>query len=205
MGLQAEQPMIVLASSSQARATMLRQAGVACKIQPSGVGEDAIKQAGAVAGKSVADVAAALARAKADAVAASQPKAIVIAADQMLECAGRWYNKPRDLAEARARLLEDFSGRDHRLIAAVAVIQGDRPLLERTEIATLHMRTLTPAFVDSYLAAVGEKVCRSIGAYQLEGFGALLFERVEGDFFTILGMPLLPVLDVLRRQGVLLA
>ena len=105
------------------------------------------------------------------------------------------------LAEARQRLLEELSGRRHSLITAVVVVRGAEILLAETSAAHLTMRPLSPQFVDHYLETVGEEVCNSVGAYQLEGYGAHLFTGIDGDFFTILGLPLLSVLDVLRHEG----
>ncbi|MCA8927419.1 MAG: Maf family protein [Alphaproteobacteria bacterium] len=191
---------LVLASGSAVRATLLRNAGLDFAVIRPDVDETVIKQAGERAGKTVEAVAADLAAAKAAVVAAQAPDAIVIAADQMMECDGAWFDKPADLAEARARLL-DLAGRAHRLITAVDMRRGERVLCRHTAIATLTMRPFGEAFVDHYLGLAGDAVCQSVGAYQLEGPGALLFDRVEGDFFTILGLPLLTVLATLRQEG----
>ena len=191
---------VILASGSAVRATMLRNAGVAFDVVRPDVDETAVKRAGQAAGKTVEVVAADLAEAKAVAVAAQANDAVVIAADQMMECADKWFDKPASLAEARQRLL-DLGGRAHRLITAVEIRRGDAVLCRHTGIATLTMRPLTPDFVDHYLHLAGESVCQSVGAYQLEGLGAQLFQTVEGDFFTILGLPLLSVLETLRNVG----
>lgn len=191
---------IVLASGSAVRAAMLRNAGVAFDVIRPDVDETAIKIAGQAAGRSVQQVAADLAATKAKTVARQMPEAIVIAADQMMECGGDWFDKPADLAEARERLLH-LGGKSHRLITAVEMRQGADILCQHTDIATLAMRPLSEDFVDHYLRQAGETVCQSVGAYQLEGLGAQLFSAVEGDFFTILGLPLLPVLETLREAG----
>lgn len=191
---------VILASGSAVRATMLRNAGVAFAVVRPDVDETAVKRAGQAAGKPVEAVAADLAAAKAQAVARSRPDAIVIAADQMMECAGDWFDKPADLAEARHRLL-DLAGKTHRLITAVDIRRGDTVLCRHASTAALTMRPLREDFVDDYLARAGETVCQSVGAYQLEGLGAQLFAAVEGDFFTILGLPLLTVLEALRQAG----
>jgi len=195
---------LVLASGSAVRATMLRNAGLEFAVIRPDVDESAVKRAGQAAGKTVEAVAADLAGAKAAAVAAREPAAIVIAADQMMECGGLWFDKPADLAEARARLL-DLGGRTHRLITAVDIRQGETLLCRHTGIASLTMRPLDEGFVDSYLDKAGAVVCQSVGAYQLEGLGAQLFASVEGDFFTILGLPLLTVLETLRQAGAIRA
>ena len=197
---------VILASGSTARAAVLRNAGVAFDVVRPDVDEAAVKAAGLAAGRNVREVAADLATAKAEMVAeqAAHGDAIVIAADQMMECDGEWFDKPADLAEARQRLLH-LGGKTHRLITAVEMRQGQQVLCRHTGIATLTMRPLTEAFVDHYLGQAGDTVCQSVGAYQLEGLGAQLFASVEGDFFTILGLPLLPVLDTLREAGAIQA
>jgi septum formation protein len=195
-------PTIILASGSAIRATMLRNAGVAFAVIRPDVDEGQIKDAGLATGQSVETVAGLLAEAKADTVAAQHPEAIIIAADQMMECEGGWFDKPKDLTEARDRLLY-LGDKTHRLITAVEMRRGADVLCRHTGIASLTMRPLTPAFVDHYLETAGEVVCQSVGAYQLEGLGAQLFAAVEGDFFTILGLPLLTVLDTLRHEGAL--
>lgn len=193
---------VILASGSAARAAVLRNAGVAFDVVRPDVDETAVKTAGLAAGRNVREVAADLATAKAETVAeqAAAGDAIVIAADQMMECDGEWFDKPGDLAEARQRLLH-LGGKTHRLITAVEMRQGQQVLCRHTGIATLTMRSLSEDFVDHYLGQTGDTVCQSVGAYQLEGLGAQLFASVEGDFFTILGLPLLPVLDTLREAG----
>jgi septum formation protein len=166
------------------------------------VDEEVIKAAGRAAERTVEDVAASLAEAKAEKVAGQRPDTIVIAADQMMECEGQWFDKPRDLQEARERLLH-LAGKNHRLVTAVEIRKGSNVLCRYTGISTLTMRAMTPDFVDFYLKSVGDTVCQSVGAYQLEGMGAQLFEWIEGDFFTILGLPLLVVLDTLRTEGII--
>lgn len=188
---------LILASTSQSRRTMLTAAGVAFSAEAPGVDEDAVKDS--LKGESAAPAAIAetLAELKARKVSLRHPDAFVIGADQVLDCEGAMYDKPSDVATAR-RQLQALRGRAHRLTASVVVARGDARLWHRTEVATLHMRLFTDAFLDGYLARVGEAACRSVGAYQLEGLGAQLFSRIEGDYFTILGLPLLPLLDFLR-------
>lgn len=201
--LQGEQSCeVVLASASRARATMLSQAGVVCRLQPANVDEDAVKTELRASGSAVAAVAEALAGAKAAAVSHNNAGAVVIGADQMLECEERWFDKPRDRAGA-AETLRALSGRDHRLISAAVVVRDGQRLWQHTDHATLSMRRLGDDFIERYLDAIGDAACSSVGAYQLEGLGAQLFERVQGDFFTVLGLPLLPLLGFLRTQGVL--
>lgn len=193
---------IILASGSAVRGTLLRQAGIAFTADPPDLDESIIKNAGLATGDTVTAVAQKLAAAKAAAVVEKHPGGYVIAADQMLEFEGRWLDKPNTVEEAGERLRE-FSGKSHRLITAVVLRRDGDTLLDYTGYAELLVRPLTDAFIASYLDAVGEEVCRSVGGYQLEGLGSHLFRSVEGDFFTILGLPLLPLFDVLRNEGVL--
>lgn len=188
---------LILASTSQSRRTMLAAAGVAFSAEAPGVDEDAVKDS--LKGESAppATIAETLAELKARKVSLRHPDAFVIGADQVLDREGVMYDKPPDVAAAR-RQLQALRGRAHRLTASVVVARGDARLWHRTEVAILHMRPFTDAFLDDYLARVGEAACRSVGAYQLEGLGAQLFSRIEGDYFTILGLPLLPLLDFLR-------
>lgn len=189
---------LILASASRSRSALLRAAGVAFDIAPADVDEAAVKRDMTTAGPEA--VASALARAKALAMAATSPQALVIGADQMLECEGRWFDKPADRDAARRQLLA-LRNRGHRLISAVAVASGHKVLWECRDDANLVMRDFSEAFLDTYLDAVGSAVQSSVGAYQLEGLGAQLFESVDGDFFTVLGLPLLPLLAFLRREG----
>ncbi len=146
-----------------------------------------------------AELAATLAAAKAAAVAARYPDALVIGSDQVLVCDGVRFDKPGEQAAAH---LARLSGRTHELNTAVSVFQGGREIWAHTGHARLTMRALTPEFIDAYLAAEGAAVQGCAGAYRLEGVGAQLFEAVEGDYFTILGLPLLPLLGFLRGRGV---
>lgn len=180
---------------------MLERAGVAVTCDPADVDEDAVKAAGRAAGCSVEQVAERLAEAKASAVAVRHPGALVLGADQMLECEGRWFDKPagRDGAADQLRRLR---GRTHRLVSAAAVARDGVVVWRGIDDARLTMRAFTDGFLDGYLQACGDGVLSSVGAYHLEGLGAQLFERVEGDFFTILGLPLLPLLGFLRERGI---
>src|SRR6056297_3610498 len=195
---------LVLASGSAVRATLLREAGLRFSVDAPAVDEGSIKEEGLNKGQQVSEVALTLARAKASTGVCSHPEAYVIAADQMLEFDGRWLDKPRTVEEAGERLRE-FSGRSHRLVTATVLQRGPAELLAHVAYATLAVRPLSDQFIAEYLNKTGEEVCRSVGGYQLEGLGAHLFERVEGDFFTILGMALLPLLAKLREQRVLFA
>jgi len=188
--------MIVLASASAARRRMLEGAGIAFAVDAAAIDEDAAKQATADQA-AIADI---LAERKALHVSARHPGALVIGADQTLDCGGAGFDKPVDRAGARAQLLA-LRGRTHRLVSAVAVVQDGRTLWRHRDAASLTMRDFSDGFLESYLDAVGDAALTSVGAYQLEGRGVQLFERVAGDHFTILGMPLLPLLAHLRACG----
>ena len=193
----AERP--ILASASAVRARLLAAAGVAVQQAPSGVDEDALKaDSGALGHEPLALL---LAEAKAGAVSAAHPGRLVLGADQLLVLGGRRFDKPRDRGEAAAHLAA-FSGREHELVTAAAAVRDGAVLWRRTDRARLAVRTLAPAAIDAYLETAGPAALASVGAYQLEGPGAQLFERVEGDFFTVLGLPLLPLLEFLRGEGV---
>jgi septum formation protein len=185
---------IILASASAARQTMLRNAGIEFATIASDTDETALK---AVSTAAPAELALSLAAAKAASVAAIAPKALTIGADQILFCEGRIFNKPNSMAEAAAHLAA-LAGRTHTLFSAVCVHQGRVPLWHHTASATLTMRPLGDAEISGYLKAAGAKILGSVGAYQLEGLGANLFEHIAGDIFTVLGLPLLPLLGFLR-------
>lgn len=196
---------LILASASKSRAALLTSAGLDVDIEPSGVDEKAVRSVLENAGGSQpADVAEVLARAKAEAVSDGQRSAIVIGADQILALEDRIFEKPGDMAGARRTIL-DLSGKTHQLHACVAVAVGGETVWAYTGTADMTMRALTPEFVGTYLAEAGEAVLGSVGAYLLEAHGVHLFENIEGDYFTVLGLPLLPLLDFLRRQGAVLS
>ncbi len=193
---------IVLASRSQARAGILRAAGIAFTQVEAAVDEAGVREALHAEGVPVEDAAVVLAELKAAQVAGRAPhEAIVLGADQLLEVEGRWLEKPIDRSASR-RQLEELRGRRHRLVSGVVAFRGGSRIWHHVGVARLWMRGLTDAELDRYLAAAGEGVLGCVGAYQLEGLGAQLMARIEGDYFTILGLPLLPVLQMLRDQGV---
>lgn len=197
----ADQP-VVLASGSAVRAKMLRDAGLEVVVAPSAVDEEEVKRSVKAEGGKPEDAAELLAEMKAQRVSARHPGLLVVGADQMLECAGEWFDKPADQAGAKAHLSK-LSGRSHRLVsAAVVCINGSRTW-HAVDTAELTMRPLSDAFVERYLDAVGDAATRSVGAYELEGLGGQLFSRVRGDHWTVLGLPLLPLLAYLRERGVL--
>jgi len=192
---------LVLASASPARAAVLRQAGLSIDQVPAAVDEEEVKHALRAEGSPAAHVAETLADLKAQHVSRRQGGAFVIGADQMLECNGVWFDKPADMDHARAHL-RALRGTTHDLITAVAVVRDGARLWHHVATARLTMRPFSDAFIERYLADIGEDACRSVGAYQLEGLGAQLFSKVDGDFFTILGLPLFPLLDFLRGHGI---
>ncbi|WP_377808270.1 nucleoside triphosphate pyrophosphatase [Azospirillum sp. A29] len=194
-------PKLVLASGSRTRAAMLEQAGVTAILDKPLVDEDEVKAAGRAEGVPADAVAEALAELKAQRITRRHPGALVVGADQMLDCEGRWFDKPADRAAARAQLL-DLRGKTHQLVSCAVVVRDGERMWHKTDSARLTMRNFSEAFLDDYLDRVGDEVLHSVGAYQLEGLGAQLFHRVEGDFFTILGLPLLPLLGFLRVHGV---
>src|SRR4051812_18094413 len=193
---------LILASASRVRATMLQAAGVAVEVVPARVDESELKIALRRQGADPAEVAVALAELKALQVSRSRPGRLVLGADQMLDCDGAWFDKPESGQAARNQL-RTLRGRTHRLTSAAVLARDGVRIWHHAASAELTMRGFTEAFLDGYLAEAGEAVLDSVGAYQLEGLGAQMFERIEGDFFVILGLPLLPVLDILREQNAL--
>jgi septum formation protein len=194
--------MIVLASQSATRVAILRNAGLDFEAVPADVDERALEADLVAGGATAADIAQALAEAKAAAVAAHRPGAIVIGADQTLDADGERWHKPASRAEARAQLMA-LSGRTHHLRSAVVGMRGGVVRYRRIDTAAMTMRQFGPDEIDAYLERVGDRALSSVGAYQIEGPGIRLFERIEGDYFTILGLPLLPLLAWLREEGAL--
>ncbi|HEX3882791.1 MAG TPA: Maf family protein [Stellaceae bacterium] len=193
---------VVLASASAARARLLRDAGVVIAIDPADIDEGAIKTTQRAAGAPAPDCAMALAVAKASVVSARRSDALVIGGDQILTCGGEWFDKPADLAEAWAQLAA-LRGRAHRLATAICVCVSGEIVWRGTSEPALTMRDFSDAFLDAYVAAEGEVLLSSVGAYRLEGLGAQLFAAIEGDQFAIQGLPLIELLDFLREAGAL--
>jgi len=191
---------LVLASKSKIRRSLLVAAGIPVEVRPAELDERAV-EAGAPTNAPSA-IAAHLAREKALLVGRSDPGHLVLGADQVLARDGKRFAKPPDRAAARVQL-QSLSGRTHSLHSAVACVQNGAVAFEHVSVARLTMRALSDRFVDAYLDAAGEAAMESVGAYQLEGLGSQLFERVEGDYFAILGLPLLEVLGFLRRHACL--
>lgn len=191
---------LILASRSAARRAMLTDAGVAFAVEDAGVDEDAIKVA--MAGAAPTDLAVELAAAKAMAVSRYVPDAWVLGADQTLSFDGGLVSKAKSLEEARERLRQ-MRGRVHHLHSGAALAHDGAVVWSGVDSVAMRMRDFSDAFLDAYLAAEGEALLSCVGAYRLEGMGSQLFEAVEGDFFTVLGLPLWPVLAELRRAGVI--
>jgi septum formation protein len=191
---------LILASQSPARQALLTNAGIAFEAIPAEIDERAIQCASGLSSPS--QVAALLAREKAVSVSLRHPDRFVVGADQTLILGERLFSKPAARAQAIAQL-RALAGQSHELHSAAAVARDGRILFEAVSIARMTMRPLDDAAISAYLVAAGEAVSTSVGAYQLEGLGVHLFERIEGDHFTILGLPLLPLLKFLRSQGLL--
>jgi len=194
---------LILASTSAARIGLLRQAGLDFEAVGADVDERALEAPLLAGGASPSDVALALAEAKALAVSARFPEALVIGGDQVLDLDGERFVKP-DGREAAKRQLGKLAGRTHRLRSGIALAEGNSIVWRHLSTAALSMRPLDEAALDRYLDRAGAAVTRSVGAYQLEGVGIQLFETIEGDYFTILGLPLLPLLAALRARGFVL-
>jgi len=188
---------LILASGSAARQAMLRHAGLKFFCLPADLDEAEVKNGFTGTPR---ELALALACAKAGRVAAHYPESLVVGADQLLECEGENFDKPENLAAAGAQLRR-LSGRTHTLITAVCVHEGGKMVWSDVAAGRLTMRALSDGFIEDYLRMEGQALCACVGAYRLEGLGAQLFSAVEGDFFTILGLNLLPLLGFLRDAG----
>ncbi|HXV74279.1 MAG TPA: Maf family protein [Sphingomonadales bacterium] len=195
---------IVLGSASPSRALVLRNAGVSFRIDPPGVDERHLTKEFLAKGASPVAIGFMLAAEKAKSVSlrARNHGCLIIGADQILVCGGKMFDKPATL-EAAAVQLKALRGKRHTLLASLALFREGKQLHAITDEAHLAMRNFSDAFLDSYLAHAGERALSSVGAYQLESEGAQLFEAIEGDFFTILGLPLLPLLAYLRGAGLM--
>jgi septum formation protein len=193
---------LILASASTARAAILRAAGVEFLAEPASVDETAIKCEYRSAGRDAIACATALAETKARAIAAQHPEALVLGADQLLVADGEWFDKPVDLKDAAAQLRR-LRGRDHVLVTAACVFRDEELLWRATATPKLTMRRFGETFLAGYIAAEGNALLSSVGAYRIEGRGAQLFARIEGDHFAILGLPLIELLQFLRERSVL--
>lgn len=193
---------LVLASASPTRARLLRAAGLDVESVAPGVDEDEAKRPLRLTAAPAGRVASTLAELKALQVSRLRPADLVVGADQILVCDGAEFDKPTDMAHARVQL-QTLRGRRHELVSAAVAARGGAAIWRKTQRARLTMRLFSDAFLDDYLAAAGADVLGSVGAYRIEGLGAQLFSRIEGDLYTALGFPLLPFLDFLRGQGML--
>lgn len=190
--------MLILASSSPTRKALMEKAGLRFSVHPAALDERALEADAVAAGADARDLASLLARAKAEAVSALHPDALVIGADQTLSLGAELLHKPADMVDA-ARQLDHLAGKTHRLHAAVALVRGGALIWSDIETAELTMRDFSAEERDRVLAAEGEAALSSVGGYRLEGPSIQLFEKVVGDYFTILGLPLLPLLSALRE------
>jgi septum formation protein len=191
---------LILASASPSRRQMLANAGLSFDIEAAGVDEEEITRSlGSRAAPQ--ELASTLAEMKAVKISSRRPEAMVIGADSTLACKGRLFDKPPTIEAARKQLMA-LRGQTHELFSSVVVARGGQRLWHWAERARLTMRPFSDSFVDAYLARAGKEVLTSVGAYQLEGLGAHLFTRVDGDYFTILGLPLLPLLTFLAGHGI---
>lgn len=189
---------LILASGSPSRRAILERAGVPFQAMRPAVDEEALKPL--YRQNTPAELALALATAKASSI--REPRALIMGADQVMEFGGEAYDKPKDRDELRERLAA-MSGRAHYLRGAVVLMKDQTVIETIEETSVLTMRSLSLAEIDGYLAAISDDVLATVGGYALEGLGGRLFDKVKGDFFAILGLPLYPVLAVLRREGLL--
>lgn len=193
---------LILASGSATRARLLRDAGVVFEVIPADIDEGAVKRAAQAEGRSAADCALLLAEAKARHVSALKADSLVIGADQILVAGEEWFDKPPDLAAAEAQL-QQLRGQTHALVTAVCVLRAGRNLWHSVQSPKLTMRRFSDRFLEDYCVAEGERMLASVGAYRIEGRGAQLFDAIEGDYFSILGLPLIELLTFLREADLL--
>jgi septum formation protein len=197
--MQKDNGRLILASQSASRHAMLERVGLKFESIPAEIDEETLTSALLEKGAKPEAIAAALAMDKALHISAQNPGALVIGADQVLELEGKLISKAADAIEAQQKL-KQLRGKTHRLVSAVCVALDGKPVWQHYDEARLVMRDVNDQILAAYCAAAGPALTRSVGAYELEGIGAWLFERVEGDFFTILGLPLLPLLGYLQHE-----
>lgn len=191
---------LVLASTSPFRAMLLQNAGLSFVVSAPAVDERALEAPLAHSGATPSDVAEILAEAKAVDVSQRHPGLLTIGGDQTLSLEDEQFHKPQNMDEARRHLLS-LSGKVHQLNSAVVFARDGQTIWRHVEIAHMHMRELSPEFIGRHLADVGDIALSSVGAYQLEGKGIQLFDKIDGDYFTIVGLPLIPMLKKLRQLG----
>jgi len=202
-GFQIAEPRLVLASASAARQAVLAAAGLTFTALAAAIDEAAIKAGARSEGATADDTALLLAELKAERIARREPSALVIGADQLLVCGDRWFDKPADTDDVRAHLTA-LRGQTHTLVTAIVCLRGGARVWHHIAHPRLAMRRFSDAFLENYVAEEGEAALGCVGAYRLEGLGAHLFDRIEGEHAAILGLPLLPLLGFLRQHGVVM-
>ena len=189
---------LILASKSTYRAQLLQSAGVEFHIDPANIDERAVEEPLLNSGMDGADIPMILAQAKAMDVSKKNPSTVIIGSDQTLSFRGELLHKPKNMDEARRRLLL-LSGKAHELNSAVVLVKNGELLWQYSDVSTIKFRHLDPAFIGRHLAKVGKQALTSVGAYQIEGMGVNLIEEIKGDFFSIMGLPLISLLEQLRQ------
>jgi len=195
---------LILASASKSRKDLLEKAGLSFESITANVDEDELKVSLQSAGATAAETALALAELKALRISRDYPAHYIIGADQMLDCNGVWFDKPADRDHARAHLAA-LRGKTHFLQTAVCVALAGTVIWHHIDEAALYMRPFSDDFLEEYLQQTGDGILSCVGAYQLEGLGVQLFQKIDGDFFSILGLPLLPLLDFIRGHRIILS
>ena len=193
---------VVLASGSATRASVLREAGVSFSIHAAAIDETVVKNSMRASDQSALETAQALADLKASQVSSNYPNALAIGGDQILACGPHWLDKPKNLVGAREQLLL-LRGQEHQLLTAVSAARAGKIIWQFCATSELVMRDFSDDFLDNYLESEKSNVCKSVGGYRLEGPGIQLFSRIGGVYFDILGLPLVPLLNFLRQQGVI--
>ena len=191
----------ILATASKTRVKLFHNAGLVFDVIPADIDEEKIKNS--YKGRTADFVAQKLSDKKAEVISEIYPNKLVIAADQVLMCEGQLFSKPSSLAEARTNLLK-LQGKPHKLISAVSAAKLGKSFWRHSDVATLVMRVMSDKFIDNYIEQEGEDLLSSVGGYKIEGSGVLLFDQVDGSFFTILGVPLLQLLAFFREQKIIL-
>ncbi len=195
---------LILASGSLARSQMLQASGISFGVEKAFIDEESVKEALLAESATAHEIADILAEIKALAVSAINPRVYILGADQVLSLDGNCLSKAKNITEAKQNL-QALSDKKHSLISAAVIAFDGQVIWRAIDKATLKMRPLSDDFIDSYLDKCGEEILSSVGCYHLEGLGAQLFESVEGDYFTVLGMPLLKVLHFCRTQGIIMS